>query len=126
MHTLPTLFSERTGSSPRADAGRRPARHQLTRLEGIILFACLASVVLAFAAGSRSATAPSVQTVSVRVDATQTLWDLASAHPIEGLTTAQTVEHIKAINGLSTSQLLAGQTLDVPASATTDAAMTAR
>jgi len=98
--------------------GRAHTAHQRSRfsaVEVLILCLCLVAVVVV---GVRmmSISAPTeVSTTQVRVRPTQTLWDLATAHPVPGLTTAQTVEHIKRINSLSTSQLAAGQTIQVPA-----------
>ncbi len=51
---------------------------------------------------------------AVLVDDNATLWDLARAHPVEGLGTAQTVALIQERNGLATGTIAAGQRLDVP------------
>jgi len=70
---------------------------------------------------------PSTQpTQQVQVQAGQTLWAIAQAHPIPGLTTAQTAEAISQSNGLSRSMLSVGQTLRVPASGASGSQMAAR
>lgn len=89
-------------------------RRALTPLEAAILILCLLSLIAVFARDARADARPHVSTASVRVSASQTLWDLATEHPIEGLTTAETVEHIKDLNDLPGSQLAEGQELEVP------------
>lgn len=44
------------------------------------------------------------------------LWSIASAHPVPGLSVAETVELIRTANNLHSSVVYVGQTLQVPAS----------
>lgn len=53
---------------------------------------------------------------SVTVPERGTLWEIASAHPVPGLTTAETVELIKELNGIADGTVLRpGQVVLVPA-----------
>jgi hypothetical protein len=51
--------------------------------------------------------------ITVRVSSTDTLWAIAAAHRLPGLSTAQMVRVIKDTNGL-TGALAAGAVLQVP------------
>lgn len=53
---------------------------------------------------------------SITVAQGSSLWDVAAANPIAGLSTPETIAVIRDANGLSSSTLLAGQVLRVPAS----------
>jgi hypothetical protein len=55
-----------------------------------------------------------VATRPVRVEAGDTLWSIASAHPVPGLRTEQTVDLIRRKNGMELSVVHVGQLLDVP------------
>jgi len=61
-------------------------------------------------------------TIAVRVAPSDTLWSIAEAHRIPGVSTARTVEAIARINGLSGTLISAGATLRVPAIAVVDSA----
>lgn len=52
---------------------------------------------------------------AVTVGDSGTLWALAQAHPVSGLTTAETVALIKRSNHLDSGLITPGQTLRVPA-----------
>jgi hypothetical protein len=52
--------------------------------------------------------------ISVTATSADTLWSIASAHRLPGMTTAQMVETIRATNGLSHQHLQAGTVLSVP------------
>ncbi len=93
---------------------RSTSRSHVTFAEGLIIAACVAAVVLSFAHTLAVPSSESPTSVSVRVEASQTLWDLATAHPIEGLTTAQTVEYIQRLNGRSEPSLAVGEVVLVP------------
>ncbi len=64
--------------------------------------------------------------VTVKVGSSQTLWGIAQAHPIQGLTTAQTVAAIRSENGLTDSTLSEGQLLRVPGEPDASAATASR
>lgn len=110
----------------RRDQSRRTRRRSVTPIEAAIIVLCLLSLIAVFAWEARADARPEVQTMAVRVTASQTLWDLASAHPIDGLTTAQTVEHIRDLNDLPGSRIAEGQEIEVPVPANDMAAMAAR
>ncbi len=86
---------------------------------GVLLeWAAVAMVGLALIIASLNLVAPAttdiVDTLPVRVEQGDSLWSLASAHRVHGLTTAQTADLIREINGLSGSVVFAGQLLEVP------------
>lgn len=56
--------------------------------------------------------------VTVTVGESGTLWEIAAAHPIPGLATAETVALIRSANALDSGLVHAGQVLQVPASDT--------
>jgi len=88
------------------------AHRNLTTVERCAVGLLAIALILA-AAGALSPTVE-VPFSPVRIDEGQTLWRLAQDHPIEGLTTAQTVEVIEERNRLSTGSLQAGMTVQVP------------
>lgn len=51
---------------------------------------------------------------SVRVAPSDTLWSIAKAHRVPGMTTAETVERIMRLNGLTDATLQAGVLIAVP------------
>ncbi len=77
----------------------------------LVVAAALVATLLWLAAG---ASPGSVPTHPVRVEAGDSLWRIATAHPVAGLTTEQTVELIRQANGIDGSTLHAGQLLHVP------------
>lgn len=99
--------------------GMRNARFNaaaLARLAGVLLV--IAAAIVVVLSLTVKATPPAPLTWSaVSVDHTGTLWEIAAEHPVEGLSTAETVDVIREENGLSSSTLHAGQTLVVPANA---------
>lgn len=89
----------------------------------IALIAVCAAVLLwaLIVAGPRPAAPDVGQWTPVLVSEHTTVWDLATAHPIPGRSTAETVATIRAHNGLATATLVVGQSLEVPADAGTSA-----
>ena len=83
-----------------------------------ILGLCLAVALLTLTLRPAPQTADSWTTVSVRQHST--LWDIARAHPVPGLTTAETVDLIRTHNSLEAPDLIAGQPLLVPTSDRSD------
>ena len=75
---------------------------------------CVTIAILALALKPAAPTA-SAWTV-VRVGHNTTLWDIASAHPVPGFTTAETVTLIRRHNDLELAGLSVGQKLLVPRS----------
>ncbi len=49
--------------------------------------------------------------VSIEVDSGESLWQIAESHPIDGLTTDQTVEAMIRWNSIESSRLVPGQEL---------------
>lgn len=101
--------------------GRRGSIHRTpaaavtasARQESILaMLIVIALIVIAANSGLRTSTPSSTRTVSVASG--QTLWGLAISHPVEGLTTAQTVELIGEMNGLQGGAVAVGQQLTIP------------
>ncbi len=101
---------------PRAAQANRRRRERATPVEVLLvaLFAVAIIVVTAFCMRPAEFTAES--TCAISVGPQQTLWDVAQEHPIDGLSTAQTVDAIRSLNKMSDSSLAVGQILLVPSS----------
>ena len=110
-------LSNRT-RDPRMRATRRPApRYRpgrgLSRGEAFILLALMVTLLVC-ALASRAGTPDAVATTKVLVDRGDTLWAIARANQVPGLSTAQTADLIARLNDLSSGQLIAGTELAVP------------
>lgn len=81
----------------------------------LAILVVLALVAIAATSGSRTAV-PSV-TRTVSVSSGETLWALAAANPVKGLSTEQTVELIAQMNDLEGSRVSVGQQVTLPAAA---------
>ncbi|MGB4592954.1 MAG: LysM peptidoglycan-binding domain-containing protein [Coriobacteriia bacterium] len=118
-HAATTLKIQHTAHAPRS-----------SRLSGIEMAAlALATITLMVCAAFsvRPSATPEVDsTITVKIAPSDTLWDLARAYPVDGLTTAQTVAVIRDLNDMSTSAIVAGETLEVPASSSISAAVASR
>lgn len=114
MHAPSTTITQPRQSQVRRSASRSTRSRHVSIVE-ILLLVLTCSLVLAalFAVQPRHHTGD-VPTRVIRVRTAETLWDIASTHPIEGLSTAQNVEVLRAINRLENSRLAAGQSLRVP------------
>lgn len=75
-----------------------------------VLFGGLASRQAAF-----DAALASQSRIEVAVERGDTLWSIASAHPIDGMSQVDTVEVLKTWNGLEQASLQPGMVLSVPA-----------
>lgn len=92
---------------------KRALGRDVRRAETVMcLFAVL--LVVASVVFSASHTPSHVATRTVRIDAGDTLWSIAQAHPVKGLSTAETVELITRINGLPSAKLRTGGEVMVP------------
>ena len=89
-------------------------RRGLSMAEKAALVA-LGAVLVAVTLGAGSTQVPNVPTHTVRVESGDTLWHLAERHPVEGLTTEQTVELIVRTNQLTDAGVQAGAEIAVPA-----------
>lgn len=81
--------------------------------EYTIAMAAVALLIVGALLSGHSAT-PKFETHSIKVKAGDTLWSVARSHPIPGLGTAQTVEAIADLNGVTEGDIQAGSTLIVP------------
>ena len=94
--------------------------------ETLILVLCLVAIVYVYLMMIAEPVPENLETTTVRIEESQTLWDLAIKHPICGLDTIQTVEYIKQMNGMHTSALQAGEVLLVPTQSGDIAVLAAR
>jgi len=103
-----------------AHTARKTTIHRDHAARGVRLSAFEVGALLAIAVGLLIAAAgtfqPSaaVSVAPVKVESGETLWQIARAHPVDGLSTAQTVEFIAEKNRLRGGTILAGETLLVP------------
>jgi Tfp pilus assembly protein FimV len=75
----------------------------------------LVVAVLALAAlASRPTSVDPDRTTTIRVRTGESLWSVARSHPVEGLSTAQTVQLIVELNRLEGQALIAGTDIRVP------------
>lgn len=107
--TADTMFGSR-----RTRTRTRPAPEAVLRGAAVVLVTAAVVVMAAGAAFQPKQPEPSAWT-SVAVDSSGTLWEIAVQHGVPGLSTSETVDLIRAENGLASSTLYAGQTLRVPA-----------
>ncbi|MDZ4654521.1 MAG: LysM peptidoglycan-binding domain-containing protein [Coriobacteriia bacterium] len=66
------------------------------------------------------------ETVTIKVSEDETLWEIARAHPIVGMTTGETIGAIYELNDMTGSYIVAGQLLVVPADPAFGTAMARR
>lgn len=118
MSTM-VLTPTRVIPAPRAVAQRSTSRRSTVRLTrrgriAVFLLGLVIALVAGFvlAAGSTATERPESTTV-IQVGPGETLWDIARSVAVEGHT-ADMVEHIKNLNGLSGGALQVGQDLRVP------------
>ncbi len=113
--------SHRSVRSRRISSARHAAWYEWLALVLVVLLLTYAALTWA-----RPHTgSPHERTATVHVGGGDTLWSLARTHPTPGLTTAQNVELIRAINGRSGGAIHAGEVLLVP-SGTEQGLMAAR
>lgn len=100
------------------DASRRErcrAREAgLNVTEAALLLFVLVLLVAAVILGSSRGTTPT-DTMAVEIQPGDTLWSLASSHPIAGLSTGEMVHMISEVNGLEGETLVAGAIIEIPA-----------
>lgn len=113
-----------TRARARRHAPMRP-RPNIARIALVVLLlAATATVFVSVTA--RDVRPQAAAWTGVSVQPSLTLWDLAAAHPVEGLSTAATVELIKAENHLTSATIYPGQTVLVPVQTGTEALVAAR
>lgn len=101
--------------TPRQPVARRSTVRLTRRGRAVVFLLGLAVALLAgfvLASGSTATERPESTTV-IQVGPGETLWDIAQSVAVEGHT-ADMVDHIKDLNGLSGGALQAGQDLRVP------------
>lgn len=87
----------------------------------LVASACVLAVLAALFGGLASrqaafdAALASQSRIEVAVERGDTLWSIASAHPIDGMSQVDTVEVLKSWNGLEQASLQPGMVLSVPA-----------
>lgn len=120
--TTNTHFADRPHPAKRASrtTSRQVAWAEIVAL-ALITAALIAALVVT--SGRAHAKVPSERT---RVEAGQTLWTLASEHPVSGLTTEQTAELIASVNHIEGGGVTAGQSVLIPAGADEDFALACR
>jgi LysM repeat protein len=101
---------------PQKRAEQRRSTVRLTRRGRLVVF--LVGLALALVAGfvlanGSTATERPEPTTVIQVGPGETLWDIAQSVAVEGHT-AEMVDHIQDLNGLSGGALQAGQELRVP------------
>ena len=109
----------------------RPTSTRRRRSDGIVLpegrirvvaeiaaLLLIAVLLVALPILSRDArkTAISPSTTEVIVQTGDTLWSFARSNPLPGLTTAETADHIAALNGYDSSRIPVGSSIVVPVS----------
>lgn len=105
----------------RARAGSIPAARAALAL--LMVFASVVAIT-GHPASVTGAAVTRFETVTVAEGGN--LWQIATAHPVQGLETAETVDLIRATNRLATSVVHVGQTLRVPAQGPAGASLASR
>lgn len=93
---------------------RAPQPHASARSVEVVLVCLIVLAVLGGLVWPRMSAPSRFATTTTTVEQGQTLWALAVAHPVSGLTTEQTADLIGRINGIEGS-LSAGSVVKVPA-----------
>ncbi len=84
----------------------------------VVALLVIALLLIVLPVVSREADSPrSTSTTEVIAQSGDTLWSVAQTHPIPGMTTAQTADHIAELNGIESSRILAGSAILVPVTA---------
>ena len=126
-HTSHTQLHRASAAHGRTDTRARGGRAGRTAsaLETTVLIA-IAVLLVAGVLVTSGQTRSVAHTSRVKVDAGDTLWELAEQHPVSGLTTAQTVEVIAELNHVAPGALPPHGTVLVPTGARTASAMASR
>jgi hypothetical protein len=107
-------FSSRTARVRKASRVD-PAPRRLTPVEVALAVAVALLLALSLLASSHGHGESAYRAHSVHVEPGQTLWSLAQANPVAGLTTEQTAQLIAQANHLGNAPIAANATLLVPA-----------
>ena len=107
----------RPGGSPHAVPADRSSGARMRTLIEVLALVVIAVLLIAGPLVSRSRAHASQEMSEMRTEAGDSLWAIARDHPIEGLSTLQTVDVIARTNGLDSANVSTGRTLSVPTSA---------
>lgn len=119
MNHVETYMAPRLDSEPQRmyAPGGQPLCRGRSRVFDFAALTCLVLILSLGVCAKALAFQDELSSIEQRVVcvcAGDTLWSLASSHPIEGLSTADTVEVIKGWNHLTTSCIAVGESLVVP------------
>lgn len=103
--------------SPHSVRADRTSDTRMRTLMEVLALVVIAALLIAGPLVSRSQAHAGREMSEVRTEAGDSLWAIARAHPIEGLTTLQTVDVIARTNGLDSTNVSTGRTLSVPKAA---------
>lgn len=110
-----TLPANRDAARRRRTSKRRGRPESALAPVAVFLVATVL-LVAAAAAPTVSGASTSPATRRVRVAASDTLWSIARAHPVEGMTSAQVVAEMRRLNHLDTvAAIQPGAVISVPA-----------
>jgi hypothetical protein len=126
MNSTTATTNTRFADGPRtARRVSRTASRQVAWAEIVALILITAALIAALVvtSGRVHAKVPSERT---RVESGQTLWTLASEHPVRGLTTEQTAELIASVNHIEGGGVTAGQSIRIPTNVDQDFALACR
>ncbi len=115
-----TTHTTRVARSRPSRHGAESARTAVSEIRVIAEVAALLVIIvllIAIPVLSRHAkTSSSSETTKVLIQSGDTLWTFAQSNPQPGLSTAQAVENIAALNGLQTAQIPVGSAIEIPVS----------
>ena len=98
----------------RRSARRCDTRSRRLSIAEIVAMLVIVVLLMAGPVLSRTVSPSDVPTTVVSVGQGDNLWTIAAAHPVNGLTTAQTADLIVRLNNLESVTIAAGRTLEVP------------
>lgn len=116
---MTTTQATRTGRTGTVRQSRRtgmaPAASHLRKAAEVVALLLIALLLIALPILSRDTRgAVSTATTEVIAQPGDTLWSVARSNPLQGLTTAETADHIAALNGIESSRLPVGSSILVP------------
>jgi len=120
------LTHKRSGNAQVRSRSMRHATDGISKLEVFLIVLVILAIAWAAYRAVTPDVTPAQSTATVKVRQSQTLWDLAAEYRVSDATTAETVELIKSINGMTDSALAVGQTVQVPVGATQSASVASR